>query len=662
MASTEPTEPKIPVTPEGLPGSQRRKDLTTLEEVAISEILDTKTDKERQRASNILKSKDGKERYDKIKAYMEATGTTIENKENKEISALFGQLDTALEQEEKKFKAALEESDKKFATLSIIEQVALPHIVNKFPEYLHKVVQAFLLTNGDKTLQKYLEAEGASNMSPLLQMYKDTVRFYNLALKENYDRDRGVLQKYIAVNETAYKFESSPESNPENWSHEQFVEYLYDIDNYNELRNKKTLDKTELHRLEVWTEFFNIEASQEVTDGVYTMVSDLNTIRAKRLQAKDRRAEEKAVAEQERAQEAKAQQPQIPPENLRPNRFSPLPVDVSNPFDGAGVHVEIDDRNYVVTRMPVGPEHAQIPSHVIARLEDIENGGPDNYTHCANMIVIHNRKKNTFRKNDPVPARGTAKASPHVNALVNFKDPNVTKPQPFQMNSSLEFLGVTRDDLTNGNAAMHNRDAAGRFSVAVDGVVSIIQPTELWTSSKDNILVGDYIGIPRSGRVSVFGIRGDRIQSLQVTNMRGKQIKDYHVIGQVVAPPEKDRPMLRVKLMPTTLSYTYAENAKKPSSGGDPDKAKADFVDTIIRNNPGENFLREVIQMRAEAAGDKDAMAEANDQITDAEIFKKQDAQASTAMDVDAPVHGDDNKKQPKKRRKKNADVTVAAR
>lgn len=139
-----------------------------------------------------------------------------------------------------------------------------------------------------------------------------------------------------------------------------------------------------------------------------------------------------------------------------------------------------------VQRPPGGAVTALLSKPVQAKLdtEDWTFKGeltPNLATHTANMPVFFIRNRN--KRSDFMDQR-----HPAIKAVVNVAHPDLenVSPDPLEKDSKanideanfLRFLGVTRDGLLDGKAAMNHPDAAGRFTVDTAGVVTILQPKE----------------------------------------------------------------------------------------------------------------------------------------------------------------------------------------
>lgn len=134
-----------------------------------------------------------------------------------------------------------------------------------------------------------------------------------------------------------------------------------------------------------------------------------------------------------------------------------------------------------VQRPPAGPVAALLSKPVQAKL-DVEAlmGDSDHVhaSHIANMPVFFDRERNN--RSSFMDQR-----HPAILAHANFASPLLSPKSPYMLGRDgkfdypLLFLGVTRDSLPDGKAALEHPDAAGRFTVDTSGVVTILQPKEI---------------------------------------------------------------------------------------------------------------------------------------------------------------------------------------
>ena len=174
----------------------------------------------------------------------------------------------------------------------------------------------------------------------------------------------------------------------------------------------------------------------------------------------------------------------------------------------------------MVQRPPVTPVTALLSKPIQAKLDFDRTGPVDplHASHLANMPVFYKRLSNT--RNEYIKQR-----HPAIKAHVNVASPQfandfpTTRPRvgdnlygnPAQ-GSLLLFLGVTRDHLVDGKAALDHPDAAGRFTVDAAGVVTIVQPKE----TLDTIPLGADL----YWTDDKFSIGSDNMQSYRMTHVR----------------------------------------------------------------------------------------------------------------------------------------------
>lgn len=143
----------------------------------------------------------------------------------------------------------------------------------------------------------------------------------------------------------------------------------------------------------------------------------------------------------------------------------------------------------MVQRPPAGPVTALLSKPVQAKLAFEPLSGdfnPLHATHLANMPVFYQRRLNTrhayLEQRHPAVKAHVNMASPEFNTCYptsNPHDENGNFGKPPQDGKQLLFLGVTRDHLVDGKAAIEHPDAAGRFTADAAGVVTILQPKEV---------------------------------------------------------------------------------------------------------------------------------------------------------------------------------------
>lgn len=174
----------------------------------------------------------------------------------------------------------------------------------------------------------------------------------------------------------------------------------------------------------------------------------------------------------------------------------------------------------MVQRPPVTPVTALLSKPVQAKLDFDRTGPVDSLhaSHLGNMPVFYKRLSNT--RNVYIKQR-----HPAIKAHVNVASPQFANDFPTTrpsvgddlygdppQGSLLLFLGVTRDHLVDGKAALDHPDAAGRFTVDAAGVVTIVQPKE----TLDTIPLGaDLYWTDEK-----FSIGSDNMQSYRMTHVR----------------------------------------------------------------------------------------------------------------------------------------------
>ena len=141
--------------------------------------------------------------------------------------------------------------------------------------------------------------------------------------------------------------------------------------------------------------------------------------------------------------------------------------------------------------------------HATLDTELLKPDGKDVH-HLSNMMVFHKPANNSHQKHTGLKAR-RHNSGTQLKAVVNLKDVNT---------AGLEFLGVTRDHLVDGESALRHPSSAGMFAVCIDGVVTIRAP---FAGNSKQLVPGDFLCIastaaaePIEGtekRISTFALK-----------------------------------------------------------------------------------------------------------------------------------------------------------
>jgi hypothetical protein len=182
----------------------------------------------------------------------------------------------------------------------------------------------------------------------------------------------------------------------------------------------------------------------------------------------------------------------------------------------------------MVQRPPAGPVTALLSKPVQAKVTFENMSGdlnPLHATHLANMPVFYQRRLNTkdayLEQRHPAIKAHVNMASPEFNNYYPTSRPYDSKGEfngnP-QNGKQLLFLGVTRDHLVDGKAALDHPDAAGRFTADAAGVVTILQPKE--------VLRNIPLGADLFWTQDRFQIGSKNVQSFKMTHVQIFNVKN----------------------------------------------------------------------------------------------------------------------------------------
>ena len=176
--------------------------------------------------------------------------------------------------------------------------------------------------------------------------------------------------------------------------------------------------------------------------------------------------------------------------------------------------------------------------HIHATLDTgLLKPNPTNVRHLSNMMVFYKADSNKYSDHTSFKAR-RQNTGTQLKTVVNVKDCNAT---------TLEFLGVTRDHLADGKAAISHPSSAGMFAVCIDGVVTIrtecVNPEEL--------MPGDFLCVDLSGpnKCTIEGTDGD-IETLKLkkakVNVTIDPLSDTKSVGNFKCDTALERPIGRL--------------------------------------------------------------------------------------------------------------------
>jgi hypothetical protein len=152
--------------------------------------------------------------------------------------------------------------------------------------------------------------------------------------------------------------------------------------------------------------------------------------------------------------------------------------------------------------------------HATLDTELLTNGGKDVH-HLSNMMVFHKPDNKSHQNHTGFKAR-RHNSGTQMKAVVNLKEMPST--------AGLEFLGVTRDHLVDGESALRHPSSAGMFAVCIDGVVTIRAPMD--PNEASQLVPGDFLYIESTAAAESIDGKDESIETFALKKAKATATAD----------------------------------------------------------------------------------------------------------------------------------------